>query len=351
MTTQDTGAAAGGPFSIQPRQLRLQDLRGLGKARVQALHQAGIHTVADLLMDIPVAYQDTSRTMNICNLKAGETVCVAGTLEQLRLRYNGKLSVVQGFLRDDTGGLGLVWFNQPWMAKQLRRGDTLVLYGRVERYKDSLSLQNPARVMERGILPVYRPIDNVPAKTRAACVRDVLPYVEDICPETLPDGLRERHGRWSLRKALHTAHAPGSGSSCLKPSAALPLKALLYTRRSFGCCVGAQPRHPLAAPPGFARLSGRLSVPTNVSTTKGAEHHCRRYGQRQADAQAVAGRCGVGQNGGCAGGGCSGCLQWLSERFDGAHRNPGTPAFGKRPALSGATGHWLRPAAGRHAQR
>ncbi|MGI6633728.1 MAG: ATP-dependent DNA helicase RecG [Christensenellales bacterium] len=253
MTTKDTGAAAGGPFSIQPRQLRLQDLRGLGKARVQALYQAGIHTVADLLMDVPVAYQDTSRTTNICNLKAGDTVCVAGTLEQLRLRYIGKLSVVQGFLRDDTGGLGLVWFNQPWMAKQLRRGDALVLYGRVERYKDSLSLQNPVRVTERGILPIYRQIDNVPAKTRAACVRDVLPYVEDIYPETLPDGLRERHGLMGLAPALHAAHAPQNQEQLRKAKRRFAFENLLLyqtvirlLRRSASQGIR------LAAPPGFA---------------------------------------------------------------------------------------------------
>ena len=41
--------------------MELQDLKGIGKSRIAALHQAGIDTMADLLQTLPRSYRDTSR--------------------------------------------------------------------------------------------------------------------------------------------------------------------------------------------------------------------------------------------------------------------------------------------------
>lgn len=41
--------------------MELQDLKGIGKSRIAALHQAGIDTMADLLQTLPRSYRDTSQ--------------------------------------------------------------------------------------------------------------------------------------------------------------------------------------------------------------------------------------------------------------------------------------------------
>ena len=38
----------------------LRELKGLGKARLDTLQKAGIETMADLLLTLPIRYQDTS---------------------------------------------------------------------------------------------------------------------------------------------------------------------------------------------------------------------------------------------------------------------------------------------------
>ena len=40
--------------------MALSELKGLGKARLEALDKAGIHSMADLLLTLPQRYQDTS---------------------------------------------------------------------------------------------------------------------------------------------------------------------------------------------------------------------------------------------------------------------------------------------------
>ena len=38
--------------------MELQTLKGIGKSRIAALHQAGIDTMADLLQTLPRSYRD-----------------------------------------------------------------------------------------------------------------------------------------------------------------------------------------------------------------------------------------------------------------------------------------------------
>ena len=40
--------------------MELKELKGLGKARLETLNKAGITTLSDLLLTLPVRYQDTS---------------------------------------------------------------------------------------------------------------------------------------------------------------------------------------------------------------------------------------------------------------------------------------------------
>ncbi len=259
MTNEKVGAAASGPFCVPAEQLQLQDLRGLGKARLEALATAGIRTVADLLMDVPVSYRDTSLVMPIADLSEGQTACVAGTLVQIRARYIGKLSIVQGFVRDDTGGLGLVWFNQPWTGKQLRKGDQLLLYGQVTRYKDTLSLQQPTRVMHRGILPVYRRIEGVPNKVREDCVKQALNGVSIICPETLPEALLRRHRLMGLPDALRVAHAPDNDEQLRAARRRFAFENLTLYQAAIRLLRGsAEQGIPMPVPDSFAQTFWRL---------------------------------------------------------------------------------------------
>ena len=52
--------------------MRLEDIKGLGKARLEALHKAGIRSVADLLLTLPSSYQNTLKSTPIASLCPGK---------------------------------------------------------------------------------------------------------------------------------------------------------------------------------------------------------------------------------------------------------------------------------------
>ena len=193
--------------------MRLEDIKGLGKARLEALHKAGIRSVADLLLTLPSSYQNTLKSTPIASLAPGETACVEGfVVNTPRLsRFHGRTSVTVK-LRDESvpkGSLNVVFFNQPWVQNQVHEHDELVLYGRVDRDKQGkVRMYCPARVSERGIVPVYRTVSAIPGKTMRDIIRQGLEQLESCCPETLPTALRMRHGLCERNFALRQAHFP-----------------------------------------------------------------------------------------------------------------------------------------------
>ena len=190
--------------------MALSELRGMGKARLETLEKAGIHTMADLLLTLPVRYQDTSTVTPLGEAAPGMEICVTGFPKAApRLsRFRGLTSVTMR-LCDETGGLSIVWYNQPWLEKQIRPEDSLTLYGRVDRDKQGrVRMASPLIVKERGILPVYRALAGLPPKTMRDLIRQALTQLEDCCPETLPETLRIKHHLCERNFALRQAHFP-----------------------------------------------------------------------------------------------------------------------------------------------
>ncbi len=188
----------------------LNELRGLGKARLETLKQAGIRTMADLLLTLPVRYQDTSVSIPIGDISPGAEVCVSGYPKAApRLsRFRGMSSVTLR-LCDESGGVPVIWYNQPWLQNQIHQEDLLTLYGRVDRDKQGrLRMASPLIVRERGILPVYRALSGIPPKVMRELIRQALLEIEDCCPETLPDILRLKYRLCERNFALRQAHFP-----------------------------------------------------------------------------------------------------------------------------------------------
>ena len=55
----------------------LNELKGLGRARLETLEKAGIRTMADLLLTLPLRYQDTSTITPLEKAAPGAEICVS----------------------------------------------------------------------------------------------------------------------------------------------------------------------------------------------------------------------------------------------------------------------------------
>ncbi len=192
--------------------MELSDLKGVGAARLKALGEAGVSTLSGLLLTLPSSYRDTTTSTPLREVSPGGVFCVEGALKAppKLSRFRG-MTAVTARLCDESGSLPLVWYNQPWMEKQLPTEGLIVLYGRIERDKRGVVRMNcPSVVTERALLPVYRRLGAIPAKSLMEIMRQALTEIDACCPETLPRALRMKYGLCERNFAIRQAHFPES---------------------------------------------------------------------------------------------------------------------------------------------
>ncbi len=188
---------------------------GVGVKRAKVLEKLGIRTIEDLLLYLPRRLEDRRRFVRIGTLRGGETVCVRGEIAAVsQIRVNPRMQVVKAAIGDGTGFLYAVWFNQPWVANQLRRGEAIDLYGKVEKSYGELQMRSPVwepagAGMETGrLVPIYPATEGASDRLiRSVILRNLELYV-DALPDVLPERIRVRAHLMPKREAVRTIHFP-----------------------------------------------------------------------------------------------------------------------------------------------
>ena len=124
------------------------------------------------------------------------------------------MNVVKAAVGDGTGFLYAVWFNQPWIAQQLKRGEEIDLFGRIELAYGELQMKSPVwepagTGLETGRwVPVYPATEGVSDKAiRALIERNLDVYLPGIS-EVLPEDVRAAQGLPGRRTAIEAIHRP-----------------------------------------------------------------------------------------------------------------------------------------------
>ena len=191
--------------------ISLSRIRGIGPARLKAFEAAGIRTVRELVMFLPKEYRDLTQVVPLAALAPGEAaavrVRVAGEPVERRAR---RLLITRVYVTDDSDTVPVVWYNQPWLKKQLTPGRELLLYGKAEHKQGYLSLVSPTIEPAQGLIPVYRSVAGVPPKALRQSVEAALKLCEGQWPDELPEPLRRRYDLCERNFAMRNAHFPDS---------------------------------------------------------------------------------------------------------------------------------------------
>ena len=178
----------------------IRSLRGIGEKKAQAFNRLGVFSLFDLLSFFPRRYEDRSVIKAIANTVSGETVCISAVVsEEPRLqRIRRGLELVKFRAVDESAAVQITFFNQPYIARQIHRGDELRFYGRIEMQGTMRSMTNPVFEPETAspgmetvtgrIMPVYRLTGGLNQKTVIQCMRQCLNSVR--VPEVLPEPVR-----------------------------------------------------------------------------------------------------------------------------------------------------------------
>ena len=128
-------AGAGRSTAESPQGLAapLQYLKGIGPQRAKLLAKLGLEKVEDALFFLPARHEDRSQLTLFRGLRVGDLVTTTGTVACISPPPRGRPSVpLRLTLRDSTGYLNAVWFNQPYLGRVFRRGQRLIVHGKVQ---------------------------------------------------------------------------------------------------------------------------------------------------------------------------------------------------------------------------
>ena len=199
--------AASAPIRSYPRPSMLaQPLKGL-----DAL---GIETLADLVEHFPHSHRDRS-LHEVAALAIGQDATVAVTVRTVSVKpmRNRRQKRVEARVFDHTGPLVAVWFNQPWIARQLSEGSHVLLHGKLRQRNQfwvtehELLGNGSAPVHTVGLVPVHPATQGItPAKLREL-VNRVRPLML-AAAEPLPARMRVEEGFAERPAVLDAVHFP-----------------------------------------------------------------------------------------------------------------------------------------------
>src|SRR5207248_2823266 len=98
----------------------------------------------DLLFHIPFRYENFSIVSEIDKLQPGEIVTIKGTIEKIENKYlRSRKTIQSAILKDKTGTINIIWFNQPFLTRIMKAGDRISISGKVELDKGRVVFKSP----------------------------------------------------------------------------------------------------------------------------------------------------------------------------------------------------------------
>ena len=230
----------------------------VGPADAAKLAKLGIATVRDLLLHLPFDWDEYGEPTAVAKLIDGRQATVIGTVTTISARRSKykKMALTEATLQDDSGGaLKLVWFNQPYMAKQLPKGERIAVAGMVKGGFGVFEMRNPLyeKVSTvgpkrlRDLMPRYHLVKGLTSKKLAEWIETVLPLAGEM-EEILPADVLERHHLLPIAEAVRSGHHPESASDWSMARKRMAFAELFELQAAFAlmrATIAAEPAEPI----------------------------------------------------------------------------------------------------------
>ncbi len=200
----------------------IQYAKGVGPKRAPLLEKLGVRTVEDALWCIPWRYDNRLEILPIKNVMPGVKATVRGIVQSCRVVVTSRrrLVLVTLIVRDETGVLECIFFNQPFLKSTFIPGVSVLLTGVVtpnSRHGSKLMMRAPLYELldeeevdqEVGrIIPIYHETQGMSSKQLRRILQGILGQYHSQVIDVLPFSVRNALALPSLGEALPALHCP-----------------------------------------------------------------------------------------------------------------------------------------------
>ena len=202
--------------SLEPSS-RLQFLAGIGPRRAELFERLGLTTLEQLMRHAPRTWLDARRFVHIGELPPHQLVTVVGRVRSsAQLRTRAGRTDFTALIEDGSGSLPCYFFGQPFLARTLRPGVSVVVSGELDPLErrmlnplfEVLEGEVEALLHTGRLVPVHALTRGLTARAMRRAVSLALDAAADRVRDPLPDEVVAGAGLPPLAEALRQIHFP-----------------------------------------------------------------------------------------------------------------------------------------------
>jgi len=191
-------------------------LKGISSNLAARFGKLNVHTIRDLLYFFPNRHLDYSQMKTISELAEGNEETIIANVWQVREARLGGRRSTEAIIGDETGNVRAVWFNNPYITKQLSTNERVVISGRLGIFKGRPVFQSPEwelledkELTHTGrLVPLYPLTRGLYPRQVRKLMKEVIDSWSPKMDDFLPARLRQRCNLLELPYAIYQAHFP-----------------------------------------------------------------------------------------------------------------------------------------------
>ncbi|MEK7657689.1 MAG: ATP-dependent DNA helicase RecG [Patescibacteria group bacterium] len=220
----------------------LSQLKGARAKTLERLKKIKIETIKDLLWHFPFRYEDFSNISKIGDLKIGQRAVIRGEIVSVKMwkTWKKRMFIIEALVKDDSGSIRAVWFNQRFLITVIKKGIIVNLAGKVVESQNGLALSHPiheiitslkkdtSELKHTGrIVPVYPETKGLTSKMFRFLIQPLLKeigFLEDF----LPEEILKSFNFTDLKTSLQAIHFPENISEAVNAKKRFSFESLFF---------------------------------------------------------------------------------------------------------------------------
>lgn len=189
-------------------------LNQISDKRAALFAKLHVDTLEDLLFFYPRDYEDWTEITPLHLVSDGAQVTIKAKLITLpKIQYRGRLSWLRASLSDGVTIISVIWFNQPWLMKQLKLDHEYYFRGKIQNQGRSFSILNPLFLEEddyrsQPISAIYPLTSGLTQRIIRNAIEQTLKLYNNYLLDPLPNQIRQETKLCTLEFALKKIHQP-----------------------------------------------------------------------------------------------------------------------------------------------